>query len=79
MPDRDSGDPRDTPAPRPEPAFKVGDRVKVLRPSIFAGNTGTIDGDEGQYKFRYRVAMNDVGPCWFSVNELAPSGAETPE
>lgn len=54
---------------KPEPKFKVGDSVEVLK----TGNTYTISQVKFNGKeFVYTLSITDSSVCWFSEEELKP-------
>ena len=54
---------------KPEPKFKVGDSVEVLK----TGNTYTISQVKFNGKeFVYTLSTTDSSVCWFSEEELKP-------
>lgn len=54
---------------KPEPKFKVGDSIEVLK----SGNTYTVSQTMFNGKeFVYTLSNNDSTVCWFSEEELKP-------
>lgn len=64
---------------KPQPKFKVGDRVKVARDSKYKPNEGIVDAIGDTPAERIKVAFSGWGPEWFNQDLLTLEPTTDPE